>query len=84
MAKQSKLGRNYELAARVELLPHYALVGAREIAAISGYAEATISQRKVALPRPAICTRRKVLWRLGEILEWMDRLGRREVRSGGK
>lgn len=84
MDNHRKQTRNYDLASQVARLPRYSLIGAREIAAISGYAESTIVQRKVPLPLPAISTGRKVLWRLADVREWVDRLGRRRVRGGKK
>ena len=66
--------RDYELAAQLAKLPGYALVGTREIAAITGFALTSIRQRKVVLPPAAFCSRRKILWRLQDVRDWLAKL----------
>ena len=66
--------RDYELAAQFGKLPGYALVGTREIAAMTGFAVTSIRQRKVALPPAVYNSRRKILWRVQDVREWLARL----------
>ena len=71
---RSSTVRDYELAAQLAKLPGYALVGTRELAAMTGYALTSIRQRKVALPPAVCCSRRKMLWRLQDVREWLAKL----------
>jgi hypothetical protein len=74
--------RDYELAVQLAKLPGYALVGTREIAAISGFALNSVRQRKIPLPPAVYASRRKLLWRLQDVREWLANLsvaGRRRL-----
>ena len=66
--------RDYELAAQFGKLPGYALVGTREVAAMTGFAVTSIRQRKIALPPAVHSSRRKILWRVQDVREWLARL----------
>lgn len=66
--------RDYELATQLGKLPGYSLVGTREVAAMTGFAVNTIRQRKVPLPPAVFSARRKILWRLQDVREWLTKL----------
>jgi len=82
MARQTTV-RDYELAEQLGKLPGYALVGTREIAAMTGFAVTSIRQRKVALPPAVYRSRRKLLWRIEDVRSWLKKLDgtRRAERS---
>jgi hypothetical protein len=66
--------RDYELATQLGKLPGYSLVGTREVAAMTGFALNSVRQRKVPLPPAVYSTRRKILWRLQDVREWLTKL----------
>ena len=66
--------RDYELATQLGKLPGYSLIGTREVAAMTGFALTSIRQRKVTLPPAVYSTRRKILWRLQDVREWLTKL----------
>lgn len=66
--------RDYELATQLGKLPGYSLVGTREVAAMTGFALNSVRQRKVPLPPAVYSTRRKILWRLQDVREWLAKL----------
>jgi len=75
--------RDYELATQLGKLPGYSLIGTREIAAMTGFAVTSIRQRKIALPPAAYSSRRKILWRLQDVREWLAKLNAtRRARHG--
>ena len=66
--------RDYELATQLGKLPGYSLVGTREVAAMTGFALNSVRQRKVPLPPAVFSSRRKILWRLQDVREWLAKL----------
>jgi hypothetical protein len=66
--------RDYELAVQLGKLPGYALVGTREVAAMTGFALNSVRQRKVPLPPTVYSSRRKLLWRLQDLRQWLASL----------
>lgn len=73
MARTSP-ARDYELAIQLGKLPGYALVGTREVAAVTGFALNSVRQRKVPLPPAVYSSRRKLLWRLQDVRDWLANL----------
>lgn len=67
--------RNFDLAEKVSRLPDTALVGAFEIAALSGVAATSImkpTQRKsIGLPEPRVVGRMNK-WSLGTVRSWLQ------------
>lgn len=62
--------RNYQLAERVSKLADDVYVGVAEVAAVTGFADITIQQRRIkGFPAP-IPGPRKLRWRLGDIRNW--------------
>lgn len=63
--------RDYELAAKLSRAGDDMLVGPVEVAALTGLSATTIGKRKVvSLPTPLPGVRR-LLWRLGDVRQWM-------------
>jgi hypothetical protein len=68
--------RDYELAAKLSRAGDELLVGPVEIAALTGLSATTIGKRKVrSMPQP-IPGIRRLLWRLGDIRNWLRTWGR--------
>lgn len=64
------LERDYGLAERLSRLGDDVLVGVPEVAALTGFAQITIQQKKIkGFPAPLSGTR-KLRWRLGQIRAW--------------
>lgn len=63
--------RNYTLIERLAALPDDILIGVEEVAALTGFAEITVQQRKIkGFPNPLAGVRR-LKWRLGDIRAWI-------------
>jgi len=74
--------RNYQLAEQLERLGDDVLVGVEEVAAITGFSQITIQQRRLkGFPSP-IPGPRILKWKLGQIRAW----GRApsQQKTGGK
>lgn len=62
--------RNYQLAEQLERLGDDVLVGVKEVAAITGFSQITIQQRRLkGFPAP-ISGPRILKWKLGVIRAW--------------
>ncbi|OMS76588.1 hypothetical protein AQ925_08930 [Burkholderia pseudomallei] len=65
--------RDYELAAKLSRAGDDMLVGPVEVAALTGLSAITIGKRKVtSMPEPVPGIRR-LLWRMGDVRQWMRR-----------
>ncbi|AYQ40166.1 MULTISPECIES: hypothetical protein [Burkholderia cepacia complex] len=65
--------RDYELAAKLSRAGDDMLVGPVEVAALTGLSPITIGKRKVtSMPEPVPGIRR-LLWRMGDVRQWMRR-----------
>lgn len=63
--------RDYQLIERLSSLSDDILVGIEEVAAITGFAQITVQQRKIkGFPIPLEGVRR-LKWRLGDIRAWI-------------
>lgn len=63
--------RDLDLAEQVGRLPDDALVGTREVSALTGYSIHTIQQRRIpALPKP-LRKLGRLKWRLGDLRAWI-------------
>lgn len=74
--------RDYTLIERLASLPDDILIGVAEVAALTGFAETTIQQRRIkGFPSPLAGVRR-LKWRLGDIRAWIRaRTGQSQSRS---
>jgi hypothetical protein len=67
--------RDYELAEKVDKLPDLALIGAFEVAALSGVAVTSIQKpeqrKKIGLDEPRVLGRLNK-WKLGDIRTWLQ------------
>lgn len=63
--------KDYELAVKLSRAGDDLMLGVEEAAAVCGLSKATVQQRRVRgfpPPRPGV---RKLLWRLGDLRDWM-------------
>ena len=69
--------RDYELAMRLSKAGDDLMLNTAEAAAVCGLSRTTVQQRRVKgfpAPRPGV---RKLLWRLGDLRDWMKQPGKR-------
>lgn len=75
--------RDYELAEKVDKLPDSALIGAFEVAALSGVAVSSIQKpkqrKKIGLDEPRVLGRINK-WKLGAVRTWLQ-VGRKDMQA---